>query len=89
MADDLIIGEENESEGTEEGIVEFTSTVEFIHCASMAWSMVDEIDTAILSKSDERRVKRMRRQAMRIMSVCINDLYEELFDDNDEQSATD
>ena len=47
--------------------------------------MVDEIDTAILNKTDERRVKRMKRQALRIVSVCLNEMYEELFDDNNDE----
>lgn len=89
MSDDLTLGK-NESDDNNlnevEGIVEFTTNQDYITCASMAWQMVDEIDTAILNKTDERRVKRMKRQALRIVSVCLNEMYEELFDDNNDDS---
>lgn len=88
MADNLTLGnsESDDNNANEvEGIVEFTTNHEYITCASMAWQMVDEIDTAILNKTDERRVKRMKRQALRIVSVCLNEMYEELFDDNNDE----
>lgn len=84
MAEDLTIGENPAEDESVEAFVEYTPTMEYITAASYAWQMVDEIDTAILNKSDERRVKRMKRQALRIMSTCLNDLYEELFDDNND-----
>lgn len=78
--------EENNEQLPEEIEVEFTTNQEYIYCASLAWQMVDEIDTAILSKADERRVKRMKRQSLKIVSVCLNEMYNEIFDDNNDDS---
>jgi len=87
MADDLTIGEEAApEEESVDGYIEYTSIMDYVTAAAAAWQMSAEIDTAILNKSDERRVKRMKRQALRIMSTCLNDLYEELFDDNNDSS---
>ncbi len=88
MADDLTIPENQEEEAVEEVFFEMTTTVEYIQSAAAAWQMASEIDTAILSKTDEQRVRRMRRQSLRIMAPCINDLYEELFDDNNDTTPT-
>ena len=88
MADDLTIPEENNEEETQEVFFEMTTTAEYIQSAAAAWQMAADIDTAILSKADEQRVRRMRRQSLRIMATCINDLYEELFDDNNDGTAT-
>lgn len=89
MAEDLKLGDDDVKEvevEAGEGYVEFTSTMEYITAASYAWDMIQEIDTAILNKSNEKRVNRMKRQALRIMSTCLNELYEELFDDNNDSS---
>lgn len=88
MADDLTIPEESHEEETQEVFFEMTTTAEYIQSAAAAWQMAADIDTAILSKADEQRVRRMRRQSLRIMATCINDLYEELFDDNNDGTAT-
>lgn len=85
--DDIKPVEENEL--PEDGIIEFTTTSEYIASACNALSTVDEMDTALMSKSDERRVRRIRRQSLRILSECINELYEEIFDDNTDDSADD
>lgn len=87
MSEDLTTNETPQDEPIEEAYFEMTSTTEYIHCAAAAWAMASEIDTAILSKTDEQRVRRMRRQSLRIMSECLNDLYEELFDDNNSTTA--
>jgi len=84
MADDLTIGPTEEQPEEVEAYIEYTTIMDYVTAAAAAWQMVDEIDTAILNKTDERRVRRMKRQALRIMSVCLNDLYEELFDDNND-----
>ena len=68
-----------------DAVVEFTSPADYIHSAWMVWDMVSEMDTALISKADEKRVKRMRRQALRIASVCLNDLYDELFEDDSDE----
>jgi len=83
MADDLVIGDENKpaEEIADETVIEYTTASEYIQCAYYAFDMAANIDTALLNKSDERRVHRLRRQSLRIMSECLNDLYNEIFDD--------
>ena len=83
------MSEEKEQELPEEGIIEFTTTAEYIASACNALAAVDELDTAMMNRSDERRVKRIRRQSLRIISECINELYEELFEDNTDDSVDD
>jgi hypothetical protein len=68
----------------EEGIVEFTSAGEYINSAYFALSAVDDIDTAIISKEDEKRIKRIKRKSIKIIDVCICEMYDELFDSDDD-----
>ena len=75
-----------EEEVTEEWEVEFTSNSEYIQAAATAMSSVDHIDTALLTKADENRVRRIKRQGLRIISECLNELYEEIFDDNSDST---
>jgi len=83
MEQNLVIGDENKEteEIADETVIEYTSASEYIQCAYYAFDMAANIDTALLNKSDERRVYRLRRQSLRIMSECLNDLYNEIFDD--------
>lgn len=62
--------------------VEFTSDSEYIAAACNAINAVDNMDTALMTKADEQRVKRIRRQSLRIISECLNTMYDEIFDDN-------
>lgn len=85
MADDLILGETDETKPDEgDAFVEFTSPSEYIASAWYAYDIASDIDTSLLNKSDERRVRRLRRQSLRIVAECLNDLYNELFDDENE-----
>jgi len=70
----------------EEWEVEFTSNSEYIQAAATAMASVDHIDTALLTKADENRIKRIKRQGLRIISECLNELYEEIFDDNSDNT---
>ena len=75
---------EPETEVLEEGIVEFTSAGEYINSAYFALSAVEDIDTAIISKEDEKRIKRIKRKAIKIIDICITEMYDELFDNDEE-----
>jgi len=77
--------EEEPVEEEVEGIVEFTTCAEYISSAYFSLSAVEEIDTAILSKQDEMRIKRIKRKAIKIIDSCIGDLYNELFDDESDE----
>lgn len=65
----------------EEGIIEFTTCADYITSAYFAISAVDDMDTAIMSKQDELRIKRIRRKAIKIIDSCLGDLYDELFEE--------
>lgn len=62
--------------------VDFTSDSEYIAAATQALAAIDSMDTALMTKADEQRVRRIRRQGLRIISECLNSLYDEIFDDN-------
>lgn len=73
-------------ESTEEldGYVEFTSASEYINSAYFAMSAVDDIDTAIISKEDEKRIKRIKRKSIKIIDICISEMYDELFETDED-----
>lgn len=73
-------------EETEEldGYVEFTSASEYINSAYFAISAVDDIDTAIISKEDEKRIKRIKRKSIKIIDICISEMYDELFETDED-----
>ena len=56
--------EPEQAEMYEEGMVEFTSAVDYINSAYFALSAVEDIDTAIISKEDEKRIKRIKRKSI-------------------------
>lgn len=81
---DNVSTESTEStESLEEGYVEFTSASDYITAAYFSLSAVDDIDTAIVSKEDEKRIKRIKRKSIKIIDICISEMYDELFE-NDE-----
>lgn len=87
MGEKVIITEAVDEEINEEEQYEtqYISPVEFIQAACLAMDAVDDIDTELVSNIDKRRIKRIKRQSMRIISESLNMLYEELFDpDGDE-----
>jgi hypothetical protein len=63
-----------------------SSDAEYIASALNALMAVSDIDTAILSKIDDKRIKRIKRQSLRIISYCLNNQYNELFEDNNDDS---
>jgi hypothetical protein len=75
---------EPETEILEEGIVEFTTAGEYINSAYFALSAVEDIDTAIISKEDEKRIKRIKRKAIKIIDICLSEMYDELFENDEE-----
>jgi hypothetical protein len=75
---------EPETEMLEEGIVEFTTAGEYINSAYFALSAVEDIDTAIISKEDEKRIKRIKRKSLKIIDICLSEMYDELFENDEE-----
>jgi hypothetical protein len=71
-----------------EMIMEYTGFMEYIQGAYFALSSVDDLDVAIMNKEDEKRVKRIRRKSIKIIDECLNQMYDELFE-TDEEDKTD
>lgn len=67
-----------------EGEIIFTTTSEYIQGASVALATVSELDPMIMNKSDELRVKRIKRKAIKIIDICISEMYDELFETDDD-----
>jgi hypothetical protein len=84
-----VIKEDSTDKPTEEseeldGYVEFTSASEYINSAYFAMSAVEDIDTAIISKEDEKRIKRIKRKSIKIIDICISEMYDELFETDED-----
>lgn len=62
-----------------------TSTPEYIASATNALSAVENFDTAIMTNADRKRVERIRRRSLRIIDYNIGVLYDELFDEKNEE----
>lgn len=88
MGEKLIIDETPQPEVEEmEGEVMFSSSHDYITSAVQALDAMDGFDTALVSKADERRVNRIKRQSLRILSFYINELYDETFESNDDNDT--
>ena len=68
-----------------EGEIIFTTTAEYIQGASVALATVSELDPMIMNKADELRVKRIKRKAIKIIDICISEMYDELFETDDDE----
>lgn len=83
MSEKVIIDETPIPEEEYDGEILLSSSHDYITSAVNALAAIDNIDTAILNKTDENRIKKIKRQSLRILSHYINEIYEETFDDND------
>lgn len=68
----------------EEMFFEPYSDYEYIAAAFNALASVGDMDGEIMSKTARADIKRIRRQSLRIISHCLNNLYEELFEDTND-----
>jgi hypothetical protein len=73
-----------EAEETE-FIVEETSRSEYIASSYNSILAVADFDTEMMSKKDAQRVKRIKRKALRIIDECISEMYDEMFEDEEEE----
>ena len=81
MGEKLIIDEAPQPEVEEmEGEILFSSSHDYICSAVQALDALDGFDTALVSKADERRVNRIKRQSLKLLSFYINELYDETFE---------
>lgn len=63
---------------------DYDSRSEQIGSCYNAMSAIDSLDTALMNKTQEAMVKRIRRRCLRIIDFHINDMYKELFDEEDD-----
>ena len=82
MSEKVIIDETPAPEEEYDGEILLSSSHDYITSAVNALAAIDNIDTAILNKTDENRIKKIKRQSLRILSHYINEIYEETFDDS-------
>ena len=72
----------NELEQEEELVYEeATTTTEYIGASYNALQSISDMDTALMSKEDAKRVHRIKRRSLRIIDHCLGILYDELFDE--------
>lgn len=80
------MSEEQTEEAEEtEFIVEETSRSEYIASSYNSILAVADFDTEMMSKKDAQRVKRIKRKALRIIDECISEMYDEMFEDEEEE----
>ena len=75
---------DNEEQPEELIEVEFTTRAEYIASAFNAIAATESLDVGLMTNTDATRVKRIRRKSLRIIDECINEMYAEFFDDNEE-----
>lgn len=74
-----IIGEDNS-----EVQVEFTTREEYIGCAYNAIMAVSDMDIGLLNKTDQARIRRIRKMCLRILDDCVKEMHDELFENEEE-----
>ena len=64
--------------------VEFTTREEYIGCAYSALLAVADLDTGLMNKVNQNRIKRIRRMCLRILDDCVKEMHDELFETEEE-----
>lgn len=64
----------------EDGYVEYTTREEYIASAFNAMMAVSDIDTGLLNKIEQNRVRRIRRMCLRILDDCVKEMHDEIFE---------
>jgi hypothetical protein len=67
--------------------VEYTTRLDYINAAVLSLTSIGDIDAMIMNKSDEQRIKRIRRKSLRIIDECLCEMYDELFETDDEDKT--
>jgi hypothetical protein len=87
MSEDLIIGDSEQTpEEMQEYIISESEYLEYIQAAYFAISSVEDIDLdmeAAYNKQSANRIKRIKRKSIRIIDFCLNELYNDLFDEEE------
>jgi hypothetical protein len=77
---DLILGEPTEDEMEFELVP--TTSVEYVNAAVNAYECAESSNP--MSATDTQRVKRIKRKSLAILDYAIGELYDELFDKDEE-----
>jgi hypothetical protein len=59
---------------------------EIITACANAMGVIDGFDSAMMSKADEMRIKKIRRKALRLTEISIDAIYDTNIEDNDNDS---
>jgi|APCry1669189034_1035192.scaffolds.fasta_scaffold57161_3 hypothetical protein len=80
------VKEETEEVGEEmEYEVEFTTRAEAVHSACAAIGACQDFDLGLLNPTQARRIKRIKRKSLRIIDVYIGEIYDEMFEDENNE----
>ena len=78
--------EETDDAGDEmEYEVEFTTRAEAVHSACAAIGACQDFDLGMLNPTQARRIKRIKRKSLRIIDVYIGEIYDEMFEDENNE----
>jgi hypothetical protein len=86
FTNDIKLTDPDESNDDEfEVIQEIGNTA--IDYISAAYYALDAAESAnMMTKDGQMRMNRIKRKCLRIIDHCVSELYDELFDDNDDQA---
>jgi hypothetical protein len=66
--------------------VELTTRSEYIAAAFNAIAAVDNFDPQIMNGADQARIRRIKRKALRMIDACLCEMYDEMFEDDEEDA---
>lgn len=64
--------------------VEYTTREEYIGCAYSAIVAVSDMDIGLMNKTEQARVRRIRRMCLRILDECVKEMHDEIFENEEE-----
>jgi Zn-finger protein len=70
----------------DDGILEYTTREEYITSCFYALNSIGEYDTGIMSKTDGNRIKSIRKKCLIILDSLIDEMYDELFNQETDDS---
>jgi Zn-finger protein len=70
----------------DDGILEYTTREEYITSCFYALNSIGEYDTGMMSKTDGNRIKSIRKKCLIILDSLIDEMYDELFNQETDDS---
>lgn len=62
---------------------------EVIHCVFAAFSSIEDVDMAMASPMDKKRIRRIRKKGLRLIDVGIGEIYAEKFETETDEKPDD